>query len=569
MERLDASSQEIQPRSLSQWLILLGVVAALLVAAGFGTVWGYGQAKLWRAHELTLEAKDLLVRQETAEGESKLMAAYTLEPRDAEVLRALAAYNLSLRNPHALGFYHLLVALPEATREDQREASRAFLSFGDLKSAEELAEILIAKAPEAADYALQGQIYWRAGAETQAISFVRQALSMDPKSRANQLLLAQMLSMMPGQEQQVEAANLLRELAQANDQEALTALEVMARNPQLDVASQRWVLEKLRQHPLLDDEGRFAGWELEKRLGARDDKAVMREAVEFFQSSDLARKATAARWLYNQGEPELVLELATPPDTLANQELFLARLDALAYLKNWVEVEKELSDNAPLSQTLIFLYRARAAQELGDPGRSAENWDRARAAAATEKGMLSYLGQYAVKMGLYDEAKKTYTQMAHNQEQAMEGYTALLQVEAQHGTNAEILETLTQMMADFPMQPEPKNDWAYLNLLLDTNVDEAWNTAQSLVQANPQMLAYRTTLALGYLRKNDAAGAEGVYEGLQIDWSTASPSAKLIYASVLAANGKRDQAAVFVQTLNRSQVRAEEWALLDSYLPGT
>jgi predicted Zn-dependent protease len=569
MERLDASSQEIQPRSLSQWLILLGVVAALLVAAGFGTVWGYGQAKLWRAHELTLEAKDLLVRQETAEGESKLMAAYTLEPRDAEVLRALAAYNLSLRNPHALGFYHLLVALPEATREDQREASRAFLSFGDLKSAEELAEILIAKAPEAADYALQGQIYWRAGAETQAISFVRQALSMDPKSRANQLLLAQMLSMMPGQEQQVEAANLLRELAQANDQEALTALEVMARNPQLDVASQRWVLEKLRQHPLLDDEGRFAGWELEKRLGARDDKAVMREAVEFFQSSDLARKATAARWLYNQGEPELVLELATPPDTLANQELFLARLDALAYLKNWVEVEKELSDNAPLSQTLIFLYRARAAQELGDPGRSAENWDRARAAAATEKGMLSYLGQYAVKMGLYDEAKKTYTQMAHNQEQAMEGYTALLQVEAQHGTNAEILETLTQMMADFPMQPEPKNDWAYLNLLLDTNVDEAWNTAQSLVQANPQMLAYRTTLALGYLRRNDAAGAEGVYEGLQIDWSTASPSAKLIYASVLAANGKRDQAAVFVQTLNRSQVRAEEWALLDSYLPGT
>jgi len=108
-----------------------------------------------------------------------------------------------------------------------------------------------------------------------------------------------------------------------------------------------------------------------------------------------------------------------------------------------------------------------------------------------------------------------------------------------------------------------------LNLLLDTNVDEAWNTAQSLVQANPQMLAYRTTLALGYLRRNDAAGAEGVYEGLQIDWSTASPSAKLIYASVLAANGKRDQAAVFVQTLNRSQVRAEEWALLDSYLPGT
>jgi tetratricopeptide (TPR) repeat protein len=378
-----------------------------------------------------------------------------------------------------------------------------------------------------------------------------------------------MLSMMPGQEQPVEAANLLRELAEGTDQEALTALEVMARNPGLDADSQRWVLEKLHQHPLLDDQGRFAGWELEKRMGARDGEAVMREAVEFFKASDLTRKAVAARWLYNQGEPELVLELATPPDALGNQELFLARLDALAYLNNWTEVEKELPDDSPLPQTIILLYRARAEQELGDPTGSAATWDRARAAAATEKGMLSYLGQYAMKLGLWKEAKKTYTQMAQNQEEALEGYTALLQVEAEHGTNDEILGTLKQMMADLPLRPEPKNDWAYLSLLMNTDVDEALGTAQSLVQANPQMLAYRTTLALGYLRKNDAAGAAKVYEGLQIDWTTASPSAKLTYAAVLAANGNKDQAATVVRTLNRSQMRAEEWALLDSYLPGT
>ena len=126
------------------------------------------------------------------------------------------------------------------------------------------------------------------------------------------------------------------------------------------------------------------------------------------------------REIYDQGQPELALELATPADALANQALFLVRLDALAFLKNWAEVEKELSDSkAPLSQTLIFIYRARAAQELGDPAGSEANWDRARAAAATDPGMLSYMGQYAVKMGLYDEAKKTYMQMAHMPEQAL------------------------------------------------------------------------------------------------------------------------------------------------------
>jgi lipopolysaccharide biosynthesis regulator YciM len=566
---MDASSEEIQERTLFQWLLLLGGMAVLLVAVGFGIVWGYGQAKLWRAHELTREAKDLLGRKETAEGESKLLAAYTLEPHDAEVLRTLAAHDLSLRDPHALGFYQLLLALPEATREDQREASRAFLSFGDLKSAEQLVQALIAKAPEAEDYALQAQIYWQAGGRTQAISFVKQALELEPKNRANQLLLAQMLLVMPDREQQEEALNLLREIAQANDQEGLTALEVMARIPRLDADSQRWVLERLRQHPLLDDDGRIAGWELEKRLGTRDANVVMKEAFEYFKSGDPAHKAMAAQWFSNQGQPELALELAPLPDAQGNKDLFLTRLNALASLKNWTEVQKELSDNAPLSQTLIFLYRARAEHELGNPAQSAADWDRARAAAGMEKEMLSELGRYAMQMGLYDEAKKTYAQMAHNPDQALEGYAALLQVEVQHGTNDEVLETLKQMMADLPAQPEPKNDWAYLNLLLNTNVDEAWNMAQSLVQANPQLLAYRTTLALGYLRKKDAAGAAGVYDGLQIDWSTATPSAKLIYAVVLAANGKKDQAAAFAHTLNRSQLRKEEWDLLNFYLPET
>jgi len=566
---MDEINPEIQPkRTLFQWLILLIVVATLLTLAGIGTVWIYRHAKVWRAHELTREAKDLLDHNETAEGESKLMAAYTLNPYDPEVLRALAAHDLSVRNPHALVFYRRLIMLPDATREDQRKAARALLSFGDLKSAERLVENLMAKTPEAEDYALQGQLYWRAGAHAQAISFMRQALALKSNDRANQLLLAQMLSLTPGEQLQEEAVKILRELSQTQDIEGLRALEVMAGNSTSDIASQRLTLEQLQHHPLLDDEARFAGWELEKRLGIRDEQAIMKDAVGYFRSSDLARKGVAARWLYNQGHPDLVLDLAAPPDTLANQQLFLARMDALAFLKKWTELGKELSDKAPLPQSLSFLYRARAAQELGDPTRSAAEWDRARAAASTEEGMLSYLGQYALKMGRYDEAKKTFAQMAHIPDQALEGYTALLQVEARDGTNAEIMETLKQMMADLPERPEPKNDWAYLNLLLNTNVDEASNKARSLVQAHPEMLSYRTTLALAYLRKNDVADAARVYEGLKVDWSTASSSAKLIYAAMLVANGKKDQAVAFVQTLNRSQLRPEELTLLNVYLPG-
>ena len=201
MERLDPSKQDISSeRTLYQWLILVGAVVALLALAGFGGVWGYRHVKVWRAHELTHEAKDLLDHNKTAEGEAKLMAAHMLEPYDVEVLRALAAHELSLRNRYAMYFYNILAAQPGATRDDQREALRAYLSFGDLQSAEALAKILIAKAPEAEDYALQGQVDWRAGEQTQAISSMRQALALDPKSRANQFLLGQTMSLLPGAE---------------------------------------------------------------------------------------------------------------------------------------------------------------------------------------------------------------------------------------------------------------------------------------------------------------------------------------------------------------------------------
>jgi hypothetical protein len=42
----------------------------------------------------------------------------------------------------------------------------------------------------------------------------------------------------------------------------------------------------------------------------------------------------------------------------------------------------------------------------------------------------------------------------------------------------------------------------------------------------------------------------------------------MIYAMVLVANGKKDQAAAFVLTLNRLQLRSEESALWDFLLAG-
>jgi Tfp pilus assembly protein PilF len=571
MSKQSAARHELEAvHPLWRWFTLLISTLAFLIVATFGILWGYHAAKIWRAHNLARAAMETLDHQSTTDVEDKLLAAYHLTSQDAEVLRACARYQAAINNPQALGFYQELLRLPEATRADRRTALRASLTFGNFKLAEELMAGLKTAPLEPDDMVCEAQMRWAEHGTAEAVARMRQGLALAPDNRSYQLLLAQMLASADDDASQKEAMESFQKLAQVQDRAGLEALVAISRSTGLDKDSLRSVLAQIRRHPLLDETGRFAAWELEARLGDRDPKEVLQGVVDYYQSADLPHKSTAARWLYGHNQPELALKLASPPETSANKDLFLVRLDALGYLKNWAEVEKELEDpQAPLTQTLVFLYRARAAQELGDPEKSQYNWEKARTAATKEAGMLDYLGSYAVNMRLYDEAKKTFIRIAKTPSETEKGYAALLELEAEHGSSSELLESLEEMTRDLPQKPEPKNDWAYLSLLLNTNVDKACSTAESLVAAHPEVLAYRSTLALGRLRRHDFAGAAKVYQGLQIDWQTAPASWKMVYALVLAANGATAGAQDLARTINRAQLRKEERGLLDFNLPGT
>ena len=548
-------------------LIALGLAVALLVAAGFAVVYFYIAAKIWRAHWLVHQASQ--PNEDTAEAESKLIAAYHLAPDDLEVIRACAHSQLVTGNIHALGFYQILLSKKNATKEDQRDALRACLVFGKLSAARELVSVIIVEDPDAEDYALEAQVFWREGSVDSGIAIMRNAINLAPQDRAHQFLLAQMLVSGNESEDREKAIQSLKDLAEGKDDVGLRALVTLSDIDNLDPKTQRSLLEKLHNYPVKEDQGRLAEWKLEERLTLREPDKIGQEVITFFKDTDLPRKSIAARWLYSQNMPELALELASPPDTLANQNLLVVRLDSLAYLKRWADLKNELADpRIPLSQPMIFLYRARVDREMNDPAASHANWDRARASAGLDPMILSNLAAYALKLGAYDEAKLTLQQMTQIPEKGREAYAGLLQVEAQHGSTAEVLETLRQMMAAYPQQPEPKNDWAYLNLLLNKNVNEASKIAQDLVAEHSEMLAYRSTLALADLRRNDLPGAAKVYDGLEIDWGNAPNSWRMIYAVAMAANGQKTRVQDLSRTINRSILRPEELALLNTYFPG-
>ena len=75
-------------------------------------------------------------------------------------------------------------------------------------------------------------------------------------------------------------------------------------------------------------------------------------------------------------------------------------------------------------------------------------------------------------------------------------------------------------------------------------------------------LPHRTTLALAWYRLKDPARALQVYQGGDYDWSLALPSNRAVYAAVLAANGKRQEARQLAQSLSPDRLRKEEQALI-------
>ena len=68
-------------------------------------------------------------------------------------------------------------------------------------------------------------------------------------------------------------------------------------------------------------------------------------------------------------------------------------------------------------------------------------------------------------------------------------------------------------------------------------------------------------LALAELRLGDAAEAERLYEGRQIDWDEAPAHLKAIRVAVLQANGGNSEADALRATLDSALLRPEEQEL--------
>ncbi|MGE9292257.1 MAG: tetratricopeptide repeat protein, partial [Puniceicoccales bacterium] len=251
-------------------------------------------------------------------------------------------------------------------------------------------------------------------------------------------------------------------------------------------------------------------------------------------------------------------------EAFSRKDFFLIRMDAMAQLGQWRQMEDQLRrSGAPLDEFLRQLFLARAYMETGSESSGKIAWDRAVLEASRDAQKLWYLVQYARQLNFDDEAAAALWKLtdypAHRQ-RACEELVQLYQLEYDARGMQKVLRL---MVNSYPDNLSALNDWAYVNLLLREQEPAALRAAQKVVlESRHPYLSHYVTLALAYYRMGDFQKAFETLEPLQVNWLTAPPKWRVVYAAILRARGDYAPARQLLQSVDPADLLPEEIALV-------
>jgi hypothetical protein len=466
-----------------------------------------------------------------------------------------------------MDYWKRLLVLPEATPQDRQDAARLALQLRQLEFAEEQIQPLLAANPETPEILeLAAELAIQKGDRDTALAFAGRLLARNPQHHSAPLLQAQLLFSSPVAQQQQQGKRQLQNLAKGTDAPALNALRALTGGT-LSAEERASLASALAAHPAarIDDQLTAVSIRIAPEPAAKE--RLIDAAVQRFASADGEALTSLGRWTNQHGEALRTLGIISEERAGTHADLFLVRLDALASLGKWAEIQASLArEPNPLSPTHREVFLARAAQELGEVATAEVHWRRALLAAGQNPQLILYVAQYATKIGTPKIVEKAYRQLAANPAWTLRATSALVPIVESHGDSRALRDLLRQLTRLAPAEAAPRNDAAYLDLLLNEDVSAARTTAEALVRKHPEMLAYRTTLALAHLRSDEPQKARELFSGIRVNWEQCPPGWRAVHAATLAASGELQEAEAIALALPRDKLKAEERELLEALL---
>ena len=559
--------QERRPplSSRTRQAIVWSSILVVLLTVAVGTKPVYRWLKARRAEQFAAAGDAFAQAGKWNDAAQKYRAALQLDPLGYRGLEGGARLATRLGRPEAVDLWEQVYKLPQCTTADRQEYADLLVKLDRLNVGQRIIERLLKNDPDARTLDLASRYSQKTGDSGKAIEFARLAVKRSPNDSVARFQLAELLAQTTDLAQRTEARKLLWELAGTDGVHKRPAIEALARAPELSGVERNRVLEALDTLSPPNITDALLASDLRIQLHPEDADRIYDKTIARWSRGEIADLIQLAGWLNLHQQPERVLSLFSIERALKNNELFLTRLDALGILQRWNEIEELLTrSDLSFDPSVVESFRARTGQERNATLDAELHWNHAVALAAGDPFKLRFVANFAEQSHAGAAALKAYEQLAKFPEHAAFAYRGIQRQSQQTGEVSAQLAAAEKISALAPDDPDAAAQLAYLNLLLETDVEANLATAKKLAEKYPNRLSFRVTAALGYLRHHDAGSALAQFKApAPIDWKRAQPAWRAVYAAALLANDRNDEAREMIGTIPLDRLSPEERALLE------
>ena len=544
------------------WILLIASVLAVIVAGTIAYHWFKGQ----RAERFAAAGEALVAADKWNDAAVQYRVALQLDPSNYHGLSGAARLASKAERPEALELWQKVLALPQCTIRDREDYAELLIKTNRLNLAEKVIDPLLKDNPDTKALQLAARYSRKIGDNVKASEYLRVASKRTPDDDAPRFQLAEVLAQSTDAADQAEARKILWELAARPNVYKKAAVEALAAAPELTTDERKRLLQELTALTPKTAKDDLLAADMRIQLQPDEAARVYREEVERWRNGQSQELLDLARWLNAHQQPELVLSTFPIERTLEDNQLLLARLDALATLQRWNDIDGVLNrTDVTLDPSVIESFRARTALERNANLDAEVHWNHAISLAASDPYKLRFVANFAEQSRATAAALKAYEQLARFPEHADFAYRGTQRVSQRSGDTAAQRAATSKISARAPEDPNAADQLAYLNLLLDEDVDQNFAVAKKLAEQYPSRLSYRVTTALGYLRQHDPASAMAQFKGpVSIDWKRTLPAWRAVYAAALLASDRNDEARDIIATIPRDRLNPQERELIES-----
>ncbi len=542
--------------------MLIASVLAMIVAGTLAYRWFKGQ----RAERFAAAGNALVAADKWNDAAVQYRVALHLDPSNYHGLSGAARLASKAERPEALELWQKVLALPQCTIRDREDYAELLIKTNRLNLAEKAIDPLLKDNPDTKALQLAARYARKIGDNVKAGEYLRIASKRAPDDDAPRFQLAEVLAQSTDAVDQAEARKILWELAARPNVYKKAAVEALGAAPELTTDERKRLLQELMAlTPKIAKDDLLAA-DMRVQLQPDETARIYREEVERWRNGQSQELLDLARWLNAHQQPELVLSTFPVERTLEDNQLLLARLDALATLQRWNDIDGVLNrTDVTLDPSVIESFRARTALERNANLDAEVHWNHAISVAASDPYKLRFVANFAEQSRATAAALKAYEQLARFPEHADFAYRGTQRVSQRSGDTAAERAAMSKISARAPEDPNAADQLAYLNLLLGEDVDQNFAVAKKLAEQYPNRLSYRVTTALGYLRQHDPASAMAQFKGpVSIDWKRTLPAWRAVYAAALLASDRNDEARDIIATISRDRLNPQERELIES-----